>query len=77
MKEDLKILDRPRVIGGRRAAILVMLAAIFLLCKRGFGFIARVTHMLRKFRQTRDPKLESWLKQPEIPQFIRNLIQLE
>ena len=77
MKEDLKILDKPRVIGSKRAAILVMLAAIFLLCKRGFGFIARVTHMLRKFRQTRDPKLESWLKQPEIPQFIRNLIQLE
>jgi hypothetical protein len=77
MKEDLKILDKPRVIGSKRAAILVMLAAIFLLCKRGFGFIARVTHMLRKFCQTKDPKLARWLKHPEIPQFIRNLIQRE
>jgi hypothetical protein len=77
MKEDLKILDKPRVIGSKRAAILVLLAAIFLLCKRGFGFIARVTHMLRKFCQTKDPKLARWLKHPEIPQFIRNLIQRE
>ena len=77
MKEDLKILDKPRVIGGRRAAVLVLLAAIFLLCKRGFAFIARVTHMLRRFRQTKDPKLERWLKHPEIPKSIRNPIQRE
>ncbi len=77
LKEDLKILDKPRVIGSGRAAVLVLLAAIFLLCKRGFGFIARVTHMLRRFRQTRDPKLERWLKHPEIPKSIRNLIQRE
>ena len=77
MKEDLKILDKPRVIGSERAAILVLLAAIFLLCKRGFAFIARVTHMLRRFHQTKDPKLERWLKHLEIPKSIRNLIQRE
>lgn len=77
MKEDLKILDKPRVIASGRAGVLVLLAAIFLLCKRGFGFIARVTHLLRRFRQTRDPKLEKLLKQPEIPKSIRNLIQRE
>lgn len=77
MKDDLKILDKPRVIGGRRAAVLVLLAAIFLLFKRGFAFIVRVTHMLRRFRQTKDPKLARWLKNPEIPKSIRNLIQRE
>jgi len=77
MKDDLKILDKPRVIGGRRAAVLVLLAAIFLLFKRGFAFIVRVTHMLRRFRQTKDPKLARWLKHPEIPKSIRNLIQRE
>jgi hypothetical protein len=77
MKDDLKILDKPRVVGGRRAGVLVLLAAIFLLCKRGFAFIARVTHMLRRFCQTRDPKLAKWLKHPDIPKSIRNLIQRE
>jgi hypothetical protein len=77
IKDDLKILDEPRVIGGRRAAVLALLAAIFLLFKRGFAFIARVTHMLRKFLQTKDPKLERWLKHPEIPKSIRNIIQRE
>lgn len=77
MKEDLKILDKPRVIGSRRAAVLVLLAAIFLLLKRGFGFIARVTQILRRFRQSKHPKLERWLKHPKIPKSIRNLIQRE
>jgi len=77
MKEDLKILDKPRVISGSRANILAQLAAIALLLKRAFSFIVKITSQIRKLCQINDPALKENLKPPFIPKSIRNIIQLE
>ena len=77
MKEDLKILDKPRVLGGPRANILAQMAAIALLLKRAFSFIVRITNQFRKLHQTNDPAIKERLKPPFIPKSIRNVIQME
>jgi hypothetical protein len=77
LKDDLAILDKPRVMGFGRAAILVQLSVIMLLLQRGFSFIARITCRMRRFEMTKDPRLREKLQAPKIPKSIRNLIQLE
>lgn len=77
IKVDLDILDKPRVLDIKRAGILVQLAAIVLLLHRGFSFIAKITSLLRRFRQTHDPKLKQKLHPPHIAKSIQNLIQRE
>ena len=77
MKEDLKILDKPRVLNAPRANILAQMAAIVLLLKRAFSFIVRITTQIRKLLHTNDPSIEEKLKAPFIPKSIRNIIQLE
>jgi len=77
MKEDLKILDKPKVLNGPRANILAQMAAIVLLLKRAFSFIVRTTNQVRKALQTKDPAINEKLKPPLIPKSIRNIIQLE
>jgi hypothetical protein len=77
IKEDLKIIDKPRVLNGSRANILAQMAAIVLLLKRAFSFIVRITNLFRKFHRTNDPNLKEKLKPPSIPRSIQNLIQLE
>jgi hypothetical protein len=77
MKEDLKILDKPRVLNGPRADILAQIAAIVLLLKRAFSFIVRITTQIRKLYKTNDPALKKKLKPPFIATSIRTIIQLE
>jgi hypothetical protein len=77
MKEDLKILEKPRVLNAQRADILAQMAAIVLLLTRGFGFIIRTTVLFIKLRQTNDPAIKKKLNPPFIPKAILNLIQLE
>lgn len=77
MKEDLKILDKPRVLNGPRANILAQMAAIVLLLKRAFSFIVRITNQIRKLYKTNDPSIKEKLKLPFIPRSIQNIIQLE
>ena len=77
MKEDLKILDKPRVLNGPRANILSQMAAIVLLLKRAFSFILRTTNLFRKLHKTNDPDIKEKLKPPSISKSIANLIQLE
>jgi hypothetical protein len=77
MKEDLKILEKPRVINAQRANILAQLAAIVLLLRRAFGFIVKITHLFRKLQQTSDPAIKKKLNPPSIPKSIASLIQLE
>ena len=77
MKEDLKILDKPRVLGRPRANILAQMAAIVLLLKRAFSFIVRITNQIRKLYKSNDPAIKEKLKPPFIPKSIRNIIQLE
>jgi hypothetical protein len=77
MKEDLKILDKPRVLNAPRANILAQTAAIVLLLKRAFCFIVRVTSQIRKLQRTNDPAIKEKLKAPFIPKSIQNIVQLE
>jgi len=76
IKEDIKILEKPRVIQGFRANILAQMAAIVLLLKRAFSFIVRVTGRFRKFRETDDSDIKEKLKPPSIPKSIHNIILL-
>lgn len=73
VKEDLKILDKPRILNINRANILAQLSAIALLLTRAFRFVVRVTALMRKPKHIRDQKL----KPPQIPKSILNIIQLE
>jgi len=73
LKEDLKILEKPRILNQERADILAQIASIVLLLTRAFGFVVRVTTLMRKPKHIRDQKL----KFPKIPKNVLNLIQLE
>ncbi|MBE9569191.1 MAG: hypothetical protein IMF11_01070 [Proteobacteria bacterium] len=77
VKEDIKILDKPRVLKGSRANILAQMAAIALLLKRAFSFIVRITIQVRTFYRTDDPALKEKLNHPSIPKSIQKIIQLE
>jgi len=77
MKEDLKILEKPRVLNDSRANILAQMAGIVLLLNRAFKFIVRLTILFRKLHQTNNPVIKEKLKPPSIPKSIRNVIQLE
>ncbi len=77
IKEDIKILEKPRVIDGFRANILGQMAGITLLLKHAFSFIVRVTCQFRKLFKTNDPVIKQKLQPPFIPKSIRNVIQLE
>ena len=77
IKEDIKILEKPRIISGFRANILAQMAGITLLLKRAFAFIVKVTNRFIKSIQTDDPRIKEKLKPPFIPKSIRNIIQVE
>jgi hypothetical protein len=77
IKEDLKILDKPRVMNRPKANILAQMSAIVLLLSRAFKFIVRLTILFRKLHQTNAPIIKELLKPPSIPKSIANIIQLE
>ena len=77
LKEDLEILEKPRVINAFRANILAQMAAIVLLLSRSFVFIVKTTCLFRKLKDCDDPKIRKKLNPPLIPKSIANLIQLE
>lgn len=77
LKEDLKILEKPRVLGKMRANIRAQLAAITLLLRRTFTFIIKITNLIRTSQQTNDPHIKEKLKPPYIPKSILNIIQTE
>ena len=77
MKEDLKILEKPRILNAQRAAILAQMAAIVLLLRRAFNFVVKTTILFTKLHQTNDPAIKEKLNPPRIPKSILNLIQLE
>jgi hypothetical protein len=78
MKEDLKILEKPRILNIQRAAILAQLAVLVLLLCRAFrfGFVVKFAIMLTKLYQNDDQAIKEKLKPPSIPKFFLNLIQL-
>lgn len=77
MKEDLKIIDKPRVLNSSRADILSQMAAIVLLLKRAFKFIVKITILFQQLHRTNDPDIKIKLKLPSIPKSIQRIIQLE
>ena len=77
LKDDLGILEKPRVMNGYRADILAQVAAIVLLLTRAFSFIARITCLFRKLCETDDPKIRKKLSPPVVPKSILNIIQRE
>ena len=77
MKEDLKILDKPRVMSISRANILAQMAAIVLLLKRALKFVVNITILLRKLQITDDPDIKKKLQTPFVKKSILSLIQLE
>jgi hypothetical protein len=68
LKEDIKILEKPRVLNGFRSNILAQMAGITLLLKRVLSFIVKTTIKFAK-------GLEA--KPPPIPKSIQNIIQIE
>ena len=68
IKEDIKILEKPRVLNGFRANILGQMAGITLLLKRTLSFIVKITNQFAKCLK---------LKPPSIPKSIQNIIQIE
>jgi hypothetical protein len=77
LKDDLGILEKPRVMNGFRSNILSQIATIVLLLTRAFGFIARITFLFRKLRDTDDPKVRRKVSPPVITKSILNIIQRE
>jgi len=75
-KEDLEILNKPRVRGLKRAAILGQLTLISILLKRVAHFITKVTLALRKER-IKNPRGFIIIQGPKVPKFILNLVQRE
>jgi len=74
IKEDLHILNKPRVLNRRRANILAQMAAIVLLLKRAFSFIAKITALLRTFSHGIDPTAQNTLTLPPIAKSILAII---
>jgi len=77
LKEDLKIIDKPRVLNISRADILSQMAAIVLLLKRAFKFVVKITILFMKLQETDDPDIKDKLTPPKLKQSIGLLLQLE
>jgi len=75
-KEDLEILDKPKVRGLKRAGILAQLTLITILLKRVAHFIIKVTLAVRKER-IKNPRGFITIQGPKVPKFILNLVQRE
>jgi len=75
-KEDLCILNKPKIRGLKNADILAQLAVMALLLKRIICFIVKVTLAIRKI-SSNNPSSKPYLPGPEVPKFILNLIQRE
>jgi len=76
-ENDLDILERPRVRGRRRAAVLSYLSDIATLLKRIFGLIIRITVNLRKYRATKNKKYLERLFGPKVPLYLLYAFQRE
>jgi hypothetical protein len=76
-KEDLCILNKPKIRGLKNAGILAQMAVIVLLLKRISRFIVKITLAIRKMFNTKSPPLKPFIPGPDVPKFITNLIQRE
>jgi hypothetical protein len=77
LKNDLKILEKPRILDNIRADILTQIAVIVLLLKRAFSFIVRTTILMWRLAESDDPASLKNLNLPHVPKAIAKVIQLE
>lgn len=75
LKEDIKILDKPRVMSRCRANILSQMAAIALLLVRGFSFVVKTTCKLKKLLHSDKESKKDPL--PRISKSILRLLQVQ
>ena len=68
IKEEIKILHKPRVLNRFRANILAQMAGITLLLKRALSFVVKTTVQFAKGLEPVPPSL---------PKSIQNIIQIE
>ncbi len=73
-KTDLDVIDKPRVMGVKKACILAVLACIATLIKRLLHFIVNITLTLRKFIATSEKRYWKTLKPRAPPACITNII---
>jgi hypothetical protein len=76
LKEDIKILDKPRVLNDTRANILAQMAAIVLLLLRGFSFIVKTTCQIRQLLQSKGSAGRKDMM-PYISKSILRLLQIQ
>ncbi len=76
-KEDLCILNKPKIRRLKNAGVLAQMAVMVLLLKRISRFIVKVTIAMRKMYSSNSPPLKPFFPGPEVPKFIANLIQRE
>jgi len=75
-KDDLEILDKPKIRGRQRAAILAQLTLMTILLKKVSKFIIKVTLAVRKER-IKNPNGFIIIRGPKVPKFIIDLVQRE
>jgi hypothetical protein len=73
LKEDIKILDKPRVLKASRANSLAQMAAIALLLIRAFTFVVKTTCRIRKSNAF----VKNTDRLPYIPKSILQLLQIQ
>jgi len=73
-KTDVEILDNPQVLNRIRANILAQIAAIVLLLKRAFSFIARISALLRKLCHDKTGAIRKKLTLSPVAKSILNII---
>ncbi len=77
IKETLNMLENPIVYKKVRADILAQIASICLLLYRAFKFIVRISALILKYRDTKDPAILEKLQPIEVPRAVQNIIQQE
>jgi hypothetical protein len=76
LKDNIKILDKPRVLNSTRANILAQMAAIVLLLFRGFSFVVKTTCKIRQLLQSKGSVGRKDIM-PHIPKSILRLLQIQ
>jgi len=77
-KDDLHILEKPKIRGLKNAAVIAQMAVIVVLLKRIAKFIIKVTLAFRnKVQANKSPPRRIYLPGPKVPKFILNIIQKE
>ena len=76
IKEDKKIIDKPRVLNIPRASILAQMATIVLLLTRAFSFVVKITCQIRKILVAKGC-LGSKDLLPYVPKSIIRLLQIQ